>query len=241
MPTVPDIPGPYRLFFYSFDCHEPPHVHVRREYRLHPVDAALAGMVLHPMAKATDVLRFYREYARTCPDELTAFPDELTAFAALMTAPDGAPVVAIVVGYIGPLAEGERLVAPVRKFGSPLVDTIGPMSYVQLNTLFDAAFPDGGVQRYWKSSFLKYLGDDVLEILVARASTLPERLSCAPLRPSNLSVPSDRPRKRSGCTAGVRPCGPGTGERQPTDIARVPRRRARAGADVQAKATGSGR
>jgi hypothetical protein len=31
MPTVPDIPGPYRLFFYSFDCHEPPHVHVRRE------------------------------------------------------------------------------------------------------------------------------------------------------------------------------------------------------------------
>ena len=31
MPTVPDISGPYRLFFYSFDCHEPPHVHVRRE------------------------------------------------------------------------------------------------------------------------------------------------------------------------------------------------------------------
>ena len=31
MPTVPDMPGPYRLFFYSFDCHEPPHVHVRRE------------------------------------------------------------------------------------------------------------------------------------------------------------------------------------------------------------------
>ena len=31
MPTVPDIPGPYRFFFYSFDCQEPPHVHVRRE------------------------------------------------------------------------------------------------------------------------------------------------------------------------------------------------------------------
>ncbi len=31
MPTVSDIPGPYRLFFYSFDCQEPPHVHVRRE------------------------------------------------------------------------------------------------------------------------------------------------------------------------------------------------------------------
>ena len=31
MPTVPDIPGPYRLFFHSFDGHEPPHVQVRRE------------------------------------------------------------------------------------------------------------------------------------------------------------------------------------------------------------------
>jgi FAD/FMN-containing dehydrogenase len=86
------------------------------EYRLHPVDSVLAGMVLHPMANAKDVLRFYREYARSAPDELTAF-------AALMTSPEGAPVVAIIVGYIGPIAEGERLVAPVRKFGPPIADT----------------------------------------------------------------------------------------------------------------------
>lgn len=140
------------------------------EYQLHPVDSVLAGMVLHPMAKAKDVLRFYRDYARNAPDELTAF-------AALMTSPEGAPVVAIIVGYIGPMAEGERLVAPVRKFGAPLADTIGPMSYVQLNTMFDAAFPYGGVQRYWKSSFLKHLGDDVLDILVTRAATMPSPLS----------------------------------------------------------------
>lgn len=31
MPTIKDIPGPYRLFFYSFDCNEPEHVHVQRE------------------------------------------------------------------------------------------------------------------------------------------------------------------------------------------------------------------
>jgi hypothetical protein len=31
MPTVRTVPGPYRLFFYSFDCNEPKHVHVRRE------------------------------------------------------------------------------------------------------------------------------------------------------------------------------------------------------------------
>ena len=31
MPTVKNIPGPYRLFFYSFDCNEPMHVHIQRE------------------------------------------------------------------------------------------------------------------------------------------------------------------------------------------------------------------
>src|SRR5438874_4693481 len=140
------------------------------EYRLHPVGPVLGGMVLHPMDKAREVLRFYREYARGCPDALTAF-------AGLMTAPDGAPVVAIIVGYIGDHAEGEKLVAPVRKFGTPLVDTIAPTSYVELNTLFDAAFPYGGVQRYWKSSFLKELGDDVLEILIDRAGTMRSPMS----------------------------------------------------------------
>jgi FAD/FMN-containing dehydrogenase len=140
------------------------------EYCLHPVGPVLAGMVLHPMAKAREVLRFYRDYARSCPDELTAF-------AAMLTSPEGEPVVAIIVGYIGEHADGEKLVAPVRKFGAPLVDTIAPTSYVELNKLFDAAFPYGGVQRCWKSSFLKELGDDVLEILVDRAATMRSPMS----------------------------------------------------------------
>ncbi len=31
MPTIKNIPGPYRFFFYSFDCNEQMHVHVQRE------------------------------------------------------------------------------------------------------------------------------------------------------------------------------------------------------------------
>jgi FAD/FMN-containing dehydrogenase len=140
------------------------------EYRLHPLDPVLAGMVIYPMDKATEVLRFYRDYARTCPDELTAF-------AAMMTSLDGAPVVAMLAGHIGDLAEGEKLMAPIRRFGAPLADTIAPITYVQLNSLLDAAVPYGGVQRYWKSSFLKELGDDVLDILVDRAGTMRSSMS----------------------------------------------------------------
>jgi FAD/FMN-containing dehydrogenase len=135
------------------------------EYRLHPVTSVLAGMVIHPIDKAKDLLRFYRDFARSSPDEVISA-------AALMTSHEGAPVAVIIASYIGDIAAGERALAPVRRFGSPLVDTIGPTSYVELNSLFDAAVPYGGVQRYWKSSFLKELGDDLLDIFVARTAKL---------------------------------------------------------------------
>ena len=122
-------------------------------------------MVIYPMSQAKEVLRFYREFARTCPDELTAW-------AALMTSPEGDPVVAVLLNYMGDIAEGERLIEPVRKFGSPVADTVGPMSYCDLNSMIDGAFPYGEVQRYWKSSFLKDLGDEVIDILVDGASNM---------------------------------------------------------------------
>src|SRR5436190_896628 len=81
---------------------------------------------------------------------------------------DGAPVAVIIAAHLGDLTAGEQLMAPLRKFGTPLADTIAPTTYVELNTLFDAAVPYGGVQRYWKSSFLKDLGDDLLDVMIAR-------------------------------------------------------------------------
>jgi FAD/FMN-containing dehydrogenase len=133
------------------------------QYRLHPVDSVLAGMVVHPMAKAKEMLHFYREFCRGCPDDMVAA-------AAMMTSHDGDPIAVIVAAYIGDLAAGEKAMASLRKFGPPLVETIAPTSYVALNSLFDAAFPYGGVQRYWKSSFLKELGDDMLDIMISRSA-----------------------------------------------------------------------
>jgi Domain of unknown function (DUF4160) len=45
MPSVKGIPGAYRFFFYSLDCEEPIHVHVKRErmvckFWLDPVELA---------------------------------------------------------------------------------------------------------------------------------------------------------------------------------------------------------
>jgi len=114
-------------------------------------------MVVHPLSRAQEVLRFYREYSR-------ATPDELTAFAALVTTPEGLPAIAIALCYCGPLEEGERLVEPVRKFGSPLADLIGPMAYCNLNSMVDAAFPAGRC-CYEKASRLKELSDEAIETI----------------------------------------------------------------------------
>ncbi len=58
------------------------------EFQLHPVGPLLAGKLVYPMTKAREVLRFYREYTSTAPDELTAY-------ASLSTTPTGLPVIAL--------------------------------------------------------------------------------------------------------------------------------------------------
>src|SRR5712671_4007466 len=104
------------------------------EYRLHPVGPVLGGLVIHPLSEAVNVLRFYRDFT-------ASQPDELQTWAGILTTPDGNAVVALVPCYVGSLSEGERLVAPLRRFGSPVADTVAPIPYVAMQTLFDAALP----------------------------------------------------------------------------------------------------
>jgi hypothetical protein len=127
------------------------------EFQLHAVGAVLAGKVVYPMSRAREVLRFYREYT-------SSVPDELTAYASLMTTPDGLPAIAINLCFCGSLDAGERLVEPVRRFGPPLVDLIRPKSYLKLITQADAGAPDGR-HYYEKARTLKELSDEAIETI----------------------------------------------------------------------------
>ena len=132
------------------------------EFRLHPVTTLLAGFVLHPLTRAREVFRVYRE----C---VAAAPDELTAGVLITTWSDGTPAIAVVVCHSGDLADGERLVQPVRRVGAPIVDTIRRMSYGELQTMFDATNPPG--PWYYRTGYLtgdKVLGDDFVDLLLAQ-------------------------------------------------------------------------
>jgi FAD/FMN-containing dehydrogenase len=80
------------------------------------------------------------------------------------------------VGWFGPLAEGEKHLEPLRRFGSPLADLVGPMPYTQLQSLFDAAAPHG-IPRYWKSGHITELSDDLVDLIVEQAATVTSPLS----------------------------------------------------------------
>jgi len=131
------------------------------QYRLHTVSTILGGLVIHPRGAARDVIRFHRDF-------VTSAPEELTSYVALLTAPDGRPVVALASCYCGDLREGERVLRPLREFGSPLVDDMKPMPYGGMQGLFGPAFP-WGHRNYWKSSFLRALPDAAVDAVVNHA------------------------------------------------------------------------
>jgi len=133
-------------------------------FKLYEVGPVLGGLVIHPLAAAGSVLRFYRDF---CME----LPDEAEAFASILTAPDGQPVIALILGYNGPLAEGERVLQAARQFGSPVADTVGPIPYVQRQQLIDDLGVHG-LHRYWKSGFLQQISDDFIDIVVDRAQTI---------------------------------------------------------------------
>jgi FAD/FMN-containing dehydrogenase len=130
------------------------------EFRLHPLGTILAGLLLHPLSRGRDVLELYRDSARTAPDELTVGILITTWF-------DGAPVIAIALCYSGPVEVGERIVQPLRRLGSPMLDTVRPMTYAELQTMFDATNPPGA--WYYKTGYLdgeKFGEDRFIDVLL---------------------------------------------------------------------------
>jgi FAD/FMN-containing dehydrogenase len=137
----------------------------RFDYRLQKVGDLYAGLVLYPRSEAREFLRMYAG--------LTAgAPDELSTMAAFLSTPDGDPVVGVFSVYHGPATEGERVLAPLRAFGSPLLDDVGSKPYTVIQQAFDEGFPAGN-RNYWKSNFLSAVGDECIDVLVDHANKAP--------------------------------------------------------------------
>jgi FAD/FMN-containing dehydrogenase len=140
------------------------------EYQLHAVGPmVVGGMVAYPLGKAKEVLRFYREFTK-------AAPDELTTYAALLNPPGGETVVALFCCYCGRLDKGDAVVRPLKSLVPPIVDMLGSVPYVAQQRIFDAGFPAGSYY-YTKADFLADFTDEAIEVVAEYAATMPSPLS----------------------------------------------------------------
>jgi len=143
-------------------------------YQLHPVGPQVyGGAIFHPVSRAKEFLRFYRDWTRTLPDELS------TMFAFLIAPPApfvpkelvGTPMVAVALCYTGASSDGEKTVQPLRSFAPPAIDLVGPIPYLALQTMFDATAPKG-IHAYWKTQYLSDLTDPAIATLVEHSARL---------------------------------------------------------------------
>jgi FAD/FMN-containing dehydrogenase len=144
------------------------------EYRLHPVGpTVLAGPIFHPLERATEVLRFYREFAAGAPDELTTIFNLRVAPPLPFLPADvhGKPIVMVGACYAGAPEDGIEVVRPLKEFGDPIVDLLEPKPYLALQSMFDPSVPHGW-HYYWKSVELPPLTDAAIDTLVEHASAL---------------------------------------------------------------------
>jgi hypothetical protein len=135
------------------------------EYQLHTVGPVFAGIVAYPIQKAKTVLELFGQVT-------SAAPEELACDVVLINLPDGTPIVGMNICYNGLIAEGEKVVRPLRSAGSPVLDQVGPIPYTAAQQLLDSFYPFG-LQSYWKSSFLKEISDGAIDTMVAYCGQRP--------------------------------------------------------------------
>lgn len=148
------------------------------EFTLHEVREVLAGILMHPASRAREALQFFREFCNNLPDQLTP----VFVFTCAPPAPfvpedlHFKPVVAIGACWCGDIAEGDRVIGPLRAFGPPQVDLIAPRPYCEAQMMLDPTAPEHQL-NYWKSAFLPALTDEAMDCLVARGTSLPSPLA----------------------------------------------------------------
>jgi len=144
------------------------------EFRLHPVGPMITGgAVFYPGERAGELLRVYRDWIATAPDELTTLVNLLTCPPAPFLPEEwhGRPLVAVVGMYAGPHDEAERALRPLRELGAPVADLFGPMPYVAMQSLIDPLWGPGA-SSYMKAGFMRGLDDETIDTLVAQHASV---------------------------------------------------------------------
>jgi FAD/FMN-containing dehydrogenase len=141
------------------------------EFKLHPMQRdVVAGQLVFPIAKARDVLKMWGDYAPAAPDDLYMDP-------AMAIPPGNVPgTVSLEVCYSGPQENAERVLAPLRKLGTPQADTIKAMEYTSVQRVNDSG-DSRALGSYLKGGFISQVPDKLVAALVEGFHGDPRRMT----------------------------------------------------------------
>ena len=145
------------------------------EFELHPVGPEiLAGLIIFPFSQAKQVLTKYRAFAESAPEELNVWVvlRQAPPLPFLPESVHGKKVLVLSVFYAGDIAEGEKLIEPLRSFGDAYGEHIGVQPYVEWQQAFDPLLTRGA-RNYWKTHSFTELSDGALDTLIKCAEKLP--------------------------------------------------------------------
>jgi FAD/FMN-containing dehydrogenase len=159
-------------------------------FRLHPVGTVFAGPIAFDAAHAGAILRAYRDFLPTAPEELGIFVGLKTVLSSAPFPEElwGKRLCLIMACYAGPEAEGRAALAPLLDaLPEPWFNWMGTMPYSAVQGMFDGLYPSG-MQWYWRGDFVKSLPDAAIEAHLAQAAEAPSELSLMHLYPIDGAV-----------------------------------------------------
>jgi FAD/FMN-containing dehydrogenase len=167
------------------------------QFRLHPIGPQVfAGLVVHPLIAARDVLAFHREFMKKMPDEFTCWfvMRQAPPLPAIPVEFHGKEILVLALCYSGAPAEGERLAKPLREFGRPVADMVGAQPFTDWQKVLDPLLAPG-MRNYWKTNEFTEITDGLVEVLMDAAMRLPDpqsEIAVAQLGRAVTRVPADR-------------------------------------------------
>lgn len=145
------------------------------EFELHPVGPdVLTGLIVYPFEDAKSVISQYREYVEQLPDDMTIWV-VLRQAPPLPFLPEdvhGKEVVVLAFMYDGNPEDGEKLVDPLRGFGTAHGEYVGVGPFEGWQQAFDPLLTPGA-RNYWKSHDFTSLADGAVDTMIEYAGKLP--------------------------------------------------------------------
>ena len=157
------------------------------EFQLHPVKDIYGGPMFYELSEAENILKFYRDYIADAPEEMGVFPAFQIAPPLPFIPEDrhGDTFIALVGCWAGPVEQGEAAFKPFHDVAPVVAEHVGPAPYPALNSAFDALYPAGQLQHYWKANFAKELTDEAIAAHVTHGSEVPVVNSTMHIYPIN--------------------------------------------------------